>query len=123
MTDRLAATLAAGSFRDGTRVAASAPALIASICGGNADRVRESLDAIQADLDQARDALAAPDPIAALVPWLRTGSRARAGWPPRAGGATELPARADVLLRLGDVGGWLVGVADDRRTVQAVRPA
>jgi len=121
--DPLAATLAAGSFRDGTRVAASAPALIATICGGNAGRVRQALDAVLADLDQARAALDAPDPIVALLPWLRVGSTARAAWPPQAGESAELPARAEVLLRLGQVGGWVTGVAADRRTVTAVRPA
>jgi prephenate dehydrogenase len=121
--DPLAATLAAGSFRDGTRVAASAPALIATICGGNAEQVRPVLDALLADLDQARAALAAPDPIAALLPWLRVGSAARAVWPPRPGESAELPARVDVLLRLGKVGGWITGVAGDRRSVAAVRPA
>lgn len=121
--DRLAATLAAGSFRDGTRVAASSPQLIATICGGNADRVRETLDEVLADLAQARAALDAPDPIAALLPWLRTGSAVRAAWPPRAGQSADLPARAEVLLRLGQVGGWVTAVADDRRSVTATRPA
>jgi prephenate dehydrogenase len=121
--DPLAATLAAGSFRDGTRVAASAPPLIATICGGNAEQVQRALDEVLADLGQARAALDAPDPIAALLPWLRTGSAARTAWPPRPGESAELPVRTDVLLRLGRVGGWVTGVAPDRRTVTAVRPA
>jgi len=32
--DLLAQTLAAGSFRDGTRVAASRPELVGAMCGG-----------------------------------------------------------------------------------------
>jgi len=39
----LAGTLAAGSFRDGTRVAGSRPELIAAMCGGNAAAVRQVL--------------------------------------------------------------------------------
>jgi prephenate dehydrogenase len=122
-TDPLATTLAAGSFRDGTRVAASAPHLIAAMCGGNARFVVEALDAVLGELAEARAALEQPDPIAALKPWLTPGYQARRAWPPRPGDTTTLPARADVLLRLGRVGGWITAVAGDRRSVTAVRPA
>jgi prephenate dehydrogenase len=122
-SDPLAATLAAGSFRDGTRVAGTAPHLVAAMCGGNARFVVEALDAVLADLAAARAALGQPDPIAALQPWLTPGSTARQAWPPRPGETTSLPARADVLLRLGRVGGWITDVAPDRRSVTAVRPA
>ena len=121
-TDRLAATLGAGSFRDGTRVAASAPRLTAAMCGGNARFVRDELDAVLADLTAARAALDRPDPIAALQPWLTTGWKARRNWPPQPGPATELPAEADELLRLGRAGGWVTAVAQDRRTVTAEVP-
>lgn len=122
-TDPLAATLAAGSFRDGTRVAASPPSLIAAMCGGNARAVGPALDAVLGTLRQAREALREPDPAAALRPWLHPGTTARAGWPPRPGPEQQLPARVDVLLELGRGGGWVTAVADDRRTVSAVRPA
>lgn len=122
-TDLLAWSLAAGSFRDGTRVAASRPELVAAMCGGNAAAVRSALDEVLAALSAARTALDVSDPIAALQPWLSTGSTARADWPPRPGTPLELPARADTLLRLGRAGGWVTAVADDRRTVTAVRPA
>jgi len=121
-SDPLAATLAAGSFRDGTRVAAGSPALVAAMCGGNAAQAAHALDAVLADLAAARAALDGPDPIAALQPWLAPGSRARVGWPPRAGDSTVLRAEPGVLLRLGRVGGWVASVAPDRRTVTAVRP-
>lgn len=121
-TDPLAATLAAGSFRDGTRVAAAAPALIASIVGGNAGPVRQALDAVLADLAGARGALSQPDPISALRPWLTPGCAARAGWPPAASAPEELPARRDALLHLGRLGGWVTGVALDRRSVSAAMP-
>jgi len=121
-TDPLAGTLAAGSFRDGTRVAASRPALVAAMCGGNAAAVRPALDAILDALTTARAALDGDDPIDALVPWLATGHAARSAWPPRPGDPLELPARPDALLRLGRAGGWITAVADDRRAVTAVRP-
>jgi prephenate dehydrogenase len=121
--DPLSATLAAGSFRDGTRVAATRPELIAAMCGGNAVPVGEALDGIMADLEKALTLLGRKDPVRALLPWLRPGHEARAQWPALAGDSTELPARADVLRRLGGVGGWIIDVAADRRTVTAVRPA
>ncbi|HET8662036.1 MAG TPA: prephenate dehydrogenase/arogenate dehydrogenase family protein [Micromonosporaceae bacterium] len=120
--DPLALTLGAGSFRDGTRVAAQSPALVAAMCGGNATALDAALARVLAALEGARVALAAADPIAALRPWLATGHEARTGWPPQAASTIALPARADTLLRLGGVGGWLTAVAPDRATVTAVRP-
>jgi len=121
-TDPLATALAAGSFRDGTRVAASPPELVAAMCGGNAPAVGPALDRVRDALDEARAALEEPDPIAALARWLAPGSAARGAWPPRPGPPVELPARPDALLRLGRVGGWVTAVAEDRRTVTAIRP-
>lgn len=121
--DPLALTLAAGSFRDGTRVAASPPALTASMCAGNPAAVAPALAAVEAGLAEAAAALAGPDPIEALRDWLAPGAAVRGGWPPRAGGRRELPADPEVLLRLGRAGGWVVSVAPARRTVAAVLPA
>jgi prephenate dehydrogenase len=118
----LATALAAGSYRDGTRVAASRPELTAAMCGGNADAVKAALDTVLADLAAARSALDGSDPITALGPWLEPGHTARLAWPPQPGETADLPARADVLLRLGRVGGWVTAVAPDRKTVTAVRP-
>jgi prephenate dehydrogenase len=122
-TDPLALTLGAGSFRDGTRVAAAPPALTAAMCGGNAGAVAAALDRALDLLESARDALDEPDPIGALVPWLRLAAVARADWPPRASATVSLPASADVLLRLGRAGGWVTEVAPDLRSVTAARPA
>ncbi|HWG99330.1 MAG TPA: prephenate dehydrogenase/arogenate dehydrogenase family protein [Pilimelia sp.] len=119
----LAGALAAGSFRDGTRVAASRPELVAAMCTGNAAAVAAALDGLRAALDAARTALDAPDPMAALRPWLAGGHAARSGWPARPGPAGPLPADVTELLGLGRAGGWVTGVAADRRTVTAVRPA
>ncbi len=120
--DPLAAGLAAGSFRDGTRVAGTRPELIAAMCGGNAPAVGPALDRVRRTLDELRAALDAPDPVAALRPLVAPASTARAAWPPVAGEPAELPARRDVLLRLGRVGGWITGVDERRRTVVAFRP-
>ncbi|MEV4536815.1 prephenate dehydrogenase/arogenate dehydrogenase family protein [Asanoa sp. NPDC049518] len=121
--DPLAGALAAGSFRDGTRVAATRPELVAAMCGGNAPAVAPTLDGIIAALQEARAALAAPDPISAVLPWLAPGHAMRAGWPPPLAAPLDIPARPDALLRLGRAGGWVRAVAADRSTVSVVRPA
>lgn len=54
----LALRLAAGSFRDGTRVAGSAPALVSAMCDANAAALVEALDEALARLTRARAALA-----------------------------------------------------------------
>jgi prephenate dehydrogenase len=121
--DPLALTLGAGSFRDGTRVAAAPPDLVASMAGGNAAAANAALQSVLASLAEARAALTAPDPIAALRPWLARPHAVRSAWPPTAVSTIDLPANADTLLRLGRVGGWVTEVAADRRTVRASRPA
>jgi len=120
--DPLAAALAAGSFRDGSRVAATRPELTAAMCGGNAAAVVPALEAVLKKLDDLYDALDKPDPVAALRPLLAPASKARAAWPPVPGDEAELPARSDVLLRLGRVGGWVTKVDEERRKVVAMRP-
>jgi prephenate dehydrogenase len=120
--DPLALTLGAGSFRDGTRVAASRPALTAAMCGGNAGATRAALDAVIADLQAARAALDGTDPIAALEPWLTPGAETRLAWPPTPGEPQQLPVEANALRELGRAGGWITAVAADRRSVTAVRP-
>jgi prephenate dehydrogenase len=123
VTDPLARALAAGSFRDGTRVAARPPHQIAAICGGNAAAVGPALAAIRGALAEAAAAVDSADPIAALRAWLKPATEARAMWPPRPGSRLDLPANPGALLRLGRGGGWVTAVAADRRTVTAVRPA
>jgi prephenate dehydrogenase len=119
----LAAALAAGSFRDGTRVAATRAELTAAMCGGNAAEVEHTLHAVLGDLHHLHDLLEMPDPIAALVPPLAAASDLRRAWPPRASEeVAEIPARAGELLALGRAGGWIVEVAEDRRTLLAKRP-
>src|SRR3954470_2625894 len=63
----LAYALAAGSFRDGTRVAATAPDLVRAMCEANADQLLPALERTLALLGQTRDALAAKSPLTDLV--------------------------------------------------------
>ncbi|MFI5505868.1 prephenate dehydrogenase [Mycobacterium sp. NPDC051804] len=63
----LAFALAAGSFRDGTRVAATAPDLVRAMCEANADQLLPALDRALELLNQARDTLAAHKPLTEFV--------------------------------------------------------
>lgn len=107
--DPLSRTLAAGSYADGTRVAASQPALWADICAGNAPAVRAALDALLDALAVARSTV---DARPALAAWFEPGHAARTSWPPTAGPERPVPATAEALLALGAGGGWLTAVTD-----------
>ncbi|APE17806.1 prephenate dehydrogenase [Mycolicibacterium pallens] len=63
----LAFALAAGSFRDGTRVAATAPDLVRAMCEANADQLLPALDRALELLNQARESLAEKGSVAELV--------------------------------------------------------
>jgi prephenate dehydrogenase len=63
----LAFALAAGSFRDGTRVAATAPDLVRAMCEANADQLLPVLERTLDLLNHARHALAAKNPLTDLV--------------------------------------------------------
>ncbi|GAA0439492.1 prephenate dehydrogenase [Actinoplanes capillaceus] len=108
----LAGTLAAGSFRDGTRVAATRPELTAAMCGGNGSAVRRELHRLIGDLQRLEEHLAAADPTSALVPYLSLASQARGAWPPAPGTPEKVPADVGALLELGRAGGWVTSVND-----------
>jgi prephenate dehydrogenase len=119
----LAGALAAGSFRDGTRVAATRAELTAAMCGGNAAEVEHTLHTVLGDLHHLHDLLETPDPIAALIPPLAAASGLRRAWPPHPSrDVVEMPAEAGRLLALGRAGGWVTAVAEDRETVTTKRP-
>jgi prephenate dehydrogenase len=63
----LAFALAAGSFRDGTRVAATAPDLVRAMCEANSDELRSALDRAIDLLSRARAGLATTGSVAELV--------------------------------------------------------
>jgi prephenate dehydrogenase len=63
----LAFALAAGSFRDGTRVAASAPDLVRAMCEANAGQLLPRVDRAIELLTEARESLAHNNSVAELV--------------------------------------------------------
>lgn len=63
----LAFALAAGSFRDGTRVAGTAPDLVRAMCEANADQLVPALDHALEVLGRARESLADRGSVAELV--------------------------------------------------------
>jgi prephenate dehydrogenase len=63
----LAFALAAGSFRDGTRVAGSAPDLVRAMCEANANQLLPRVDRAIELLTEARESLGHNDSVAELV--------------------------------------------------------
>jgi len=63
----LAFALAAGSFRDGTRVAASAPDLVRAMCEGNSGQLLPALDRAIELLNRTRDSLDWDNSVAEVV--------------------------------------------------------
>lgn len=120
--DPLALALGAGSFHDGTRVAATSADLMAAMCGANAAAVRTALVDFANHLGTAEAALDHADPIGALRTWFAPAVDARRAWPAAPSAPLDLPAKSAVLTRLGLAGGWVTAVARDRQTVTAVRP-
>ncbi|MFC4067045.1 prephenate dehydrogenase [Actinoplanes subglobosus] len=110
LSNPLAGTLAAGSFRDGTRVAATRPELIAAMCGGNWSSVHRELHLLIGELEQLAADLTLPDPIEALTFHLRRASEARRAWPSAEGRTDTLTADIQALLALGRSGGWVTSV-------------
>ncbi len=110
----LAGTLAAGSFRDGTRVAGTRAEFVAALCDGNGEALARVLDATLADLTVARDALAAGRTV---LPLAVAGNEASRTWtdPPPAAAVTLDRAAPDLrerLLELGAAGGTLDSVTE-----------
>src|SRR5947208_6797999 len=68
--------LAAGGFRDMTRVAAGHPGIWPDICAENRDAIVTGIDRLQAALTQMRDLVDGGD-RAALLEWLEEARRAR----------------------------------------------
>src|SRR5205807_3853563 len=63
----LAMALGAGSFSDGTRVAASAPELVRAMCEGNRDALLDAVDDALGRLGAARGSLASTGALAATL--------------------------------------------------------
>ncbi|MHB8329482.1 MAG: prephenate dehydrogenase/arogenate dehydrogenase family protein [Acidimicrobiales bacterium] len=84
--------LAAGGFRDMTRVAAGSPAIWPDVCAENAPAIVSTLDALLSDLTVVRDRVAAADRDALLATLARAADARR-----------SLPARAVRPERLAEV--------------------
>jgi prephenate dehydrogenase len=110
----LALALAAGSFRDGTRVAGARPELVGTLCDGNREALAAVTDEVLATLTQARDALRSGGSVADLV---ASGQAARRRWTGTGlGGRSSTvdvaaPGGAAALAALGTAGGHVTGVA------------
>lgn len=121
----LAGTLAAGSFRDGTRVAGTRAEFVAALCDHNGPALARVLDATLADLTGARDALAAGRTV---LPLAAAGNRASRAWTDPAPttavrldrGAPDLRTR---LLELGAAGGTVDSVTEHEITGRVSRDA
>ena len=83
----LAQSLAAGSFKDGTRVAGTTPELVRQMCETNAPALVDALDEALQLLQAARDSLAAEQPSVAEL--AENGFRARTRIEARSGARKE----------------------------------
>ncbi|MGN6606975.1 MAG: prephenate dehydrogenase [Jatrophihabitans sp.] len=102
----LGLSLAAGSYRSGSRVARTRPALVATWCDDNPALVTALDDAI-ARLVRARDELAADGSVLELA---TAGHDARIHWEQRRFDPVELPADREHLRAHGAGGGWVTAV-------------
>ncbi len=116
----LGLSLAAGSYKSGSRVARTRPELVATWCDGNPGLVAAIDDAV-AHLRQARDALAAHG---SMLPLAREGHDARINWEHRRFEPVEIPADAALLRAHGSRGGWVTAVLrdDDGARLLGMRP-
>lgn len=118
----LALSLAAGSFRDGTRVAGSDPELVRAMAEGNREALLDAVDDALGRLGAARGALASTGSLKSTVDSGVAGREAltalRAGEPRRT--TLELRSRSSLesLRQLGDRGGRVVSLEDNTAVVE-----
>jgi prephenate dehydrogenase len=113
----LALSLAAGSFRDGTRVMTTRPELVLAMCEGNRGQLLEAVDEALGRLGAARGALASTGGLAATV---RAGHEGRQALEDlRAADREEFPIDLtdpeafETLRDLGTAGGRLLRLEGD----------
>lgn len=110
--DPLALALAAGSFRDATRVAATRPELTVAMCEANAEALDTALAEQIERLADARRRLRA----GTLGDLVAPAARIRSGWPagvrPLAPIRLDAPDRVRRLLELGALGGRITAIDD-----------
>lgn len=110
----LGLSLAAGSYKSGSRVARTRPELVATWCDGNPALI-EALDDVVARLSAARDQLAAHGTI---LPLAVAGHAARVNWEQRSFAPVELPPEREALRSHGRRGGWITAVLRDHDGVR-----
>lgn len=110
----LALALAAGSFADGTRVAASRPELVRAMCEGNRHALLAAVDDALGILGVARGSLASTGSLAKLT---EAGHVGRMRLEQRGASLREVTLRGtaliDELLSVGAAGGHLTGLSAD----------
>ncbi|RRO15118.1 prephenate dehydrogenase [Saccharopolyspora rhizosphaerae] len=118
----LALSLAAGSFRDGTRVAGSDPELVRAMTEGNKPALLDAVDDALGRLGAARGSLAS---TGGLKSTLDAGYEARRRLDALAGGEGTTTAsvrlRPEALARLrdlGELGGRVTAIAEDHATTE-----
>jgi prephenate dehydrogenase len=116
----LGLSLAAGSYRSGSRVARTRPDLVATWCDGNPALV-SALDEVIARLATARDELADDSSVYELA---QAGHHARMDWEHRMFEPVEVPVTAAALCEHGRSGGWITAVLrdDDGVRLLGMRP-
>jgi prephenate dehydrogenase len=105
--DRTLLRLAAGGFRDMTRVAAGHPGIWPDICAENATAIVDALDALLMDLGAMRDLVAGQD-RAGILSSLQKASAARRSLPARAVRPEHL---AELRIRVPDRDGVIAEIA------------
>ena len=108
----LAFALAAGSFRDATRVAGTAPDLVRAMCEANISQLMPAINRIIELLDRARDSLAHHDSVADLVD---EGHAARTRY--------ESFPRSDIVTVVVGSNGWRQQLAAAGRAGGVIRSA
>lgn len=108
----LAFALAAGSFRDGTRVAATAPDLVRAMCEANAEQLTVMLDRALDLLTRARSSLVNTTSVAELV---ETGHAARTRY--------ESFQRPQIMTTVIGAIGWRDELAAEGRAGGVIRSA
>jgi prephenate dehydrogenase len=116
----LGLSLAAGSYRTGSRVARTRPDLVATWCDTNPSLV-DALDDVIDQLSATRLALSKDGSVLDLA---EAGYRARMNWEHRRFEPVELDPDADLLRAHGRGGGWITAVLrdDDGIRLLGMRP-
>jgi prephenate dehydrogenase len=108
----LAFSLAAGSFRDGTRVAATSPDLVRAMCEANSEQLQVMLNRAIYRLEQARNGLSAHTSVADLV---ESGHGARVSY--------DNFSRPDIVGVTIGADGWRATLAAEGRAGGVIRSA